>query len=240
MFKIIATVLLLMVYQISVCLPKGFVYLHDIDPSIAQDMRYSSTYNFVGRPIKGYQAPTCILTEKAALRLKKIQKQLLKKQLSLKVYDCYRPVQAVKDFLHWSHDDDKSMKKVFYPREKKSQLFKRGYIAKYSGHSRGSTVDLTIISNESTDNIDEKRRQLACFKKSRRRDNSLDMGTNFDCLDTLSYFRSATINKDAQENRRYLRYIMGQGGFRPYSKEWWHFTLRQEPYPRTYFSFPVK
>ena len=218
-------------------LPSGFVYLKDVVPSIQQDIRYATDNNFVGRPITGYKIPQCILTKQAAGALARVQQQLQQKQLNLKVYDCYRPVKAVKDFVIWSRSRNRAMKQYYYPREPKQLLFKRGYIANYSGHSRGSTVDLTIVS---------RKKPIAggahksCFSPNRTRDNSLDMGTNFDCLDPYSHFDASGQSQRVKKNRHLLRQMMIKAGFRPYGKEWWHFTLRQEPYPKTYFNFDIE
>ncbi len=217
-------------------MPAGFVYLSQIDPSIHQDLRYYTGFNFVGKRIPGYKIAQCILSYKAALALKSVQQQLKKQGLSLKVYDCYRPVRAVKSFVQWSGSKDESMKTRFYPRERKATLFKKGYIAEYSGHSRGSTVDLTItaLKTKSSEGVAE------CYHQNRAQDGSLDMGTNYDCMDRLSHALSKGVSKIAQKNRKLLRRLMMQHGFRPYSKEWWHFTLRHEPYPHRYFNFPVR
>lgn len=217
-------------------LPKGFVYLNDIAPTIIEDMRYSKNNNFVGRPIKGYMKAHCVLTKQAAIALKQVQSRLERKGLGLKVYDCYRPTQAVKDFILWSKNSDTLMKQAFYPREKKQYLFKRGYIAAYSGHSRGSTVDLTITNHNKASILGELE---ACYKKNRVRDNTVDMGTNFDCLDTASHYGATNITKEAKVNRRFLQRIMWHAGFKPYAKEWWHFSLRNEPFPKKYFNFAI-
>lgn len=216
-------------------LHRDFVYLEDIAPNIIQDLRYFSSFNFIGRPIKGYYVNKCILTRVAANSLVIVQKSLQKKGFGLVVYDCYRPQKAVTDFYQWSQNIEKKMKKFFYPRESKKTLFKRGYIAKYSGHSRGSTVDLSIYNNSTS-----KGHTDLCYAKSRSLYKSIDMGTNFDCLDPKSYWHSKSISKKATLNRKILKDAMLKQGFKPYSKEWWHFSLRKEPYPKTYFNFDVK
>jgi len=216
-------------------LPKGFVYLADLDPTIIQDLRYHTKNNFIGRPIKGYQSNRCILTKRAAIGLVKVQKQLKKHKQSLIVYDCYRPQQAVNDFYHWSINKNSLMKKIFYPRELKKYLFSRGYIAKFSGHSRGSTVDLSIYNN------DEYKPNLSgCYKIARSLENSIDMGTNFDCLDPKSAIYETAIPAQAKNNRKQLRKLMKKYGFKPYKKEWWHFTYSNETFPKSYFNFKVK
>lgn len=225
-------------------LPTDFVYLKNVDPSILQDMRYAEYHNFIGRPIAGYQAKECILNEKAALALHHVQLELKKSDLSLKVYDCYRPQMAVDDFVQWSQmNSDQTMKAEFYPNVDKSKVFELGYIAKKSGHTRGSTVDLTIVPIPSKKQIQYHRGQklVACFSpyKTRYQDNSIDMGTGFDCFDPKAYGDNQEINLIAFHNRQLLRDIMGKYDFLPYEKEWWHFTLKNESYPETYFNFLV-
>jgi zinc D-Ala-D-Ala dipeptidase len=238
------SLLLILVSNSLYALPKGFVYLYDYAPSIIQEMRYASAHNFIGRPIKGYHKPKCILTKRTARQLAKVQASLLKKGYSLKVYDCYRPKQAVFDFYQWSKKpDDIKMKSEFYPREIKSNLFNKGYISKYSGHSRGSTVDLTIVNLKRLQQANYTPGQplSACHSSIKKRfnDNSIDMGTGFDCLDKTASVFSKNITKRQRYHRYLLRKLMMQNGFYPYSKEWWHFTLRQEPFRRTYFNFKV-
>lgn len=216
-------------------LPDNFVYLKDISPSIVIDMRYFSSNNFIGRRITGYHANRCILTLQAALALSKVQKNLQNLGYGLVVYDCYRPRQAVSDFYQWSQTTDKRMKSLFYPREKKEELFKRGYIARYSAHSRGSTVDLGLYKNQS------KRGSIpGCYQADRIMDKGLDMGTNFDCLDPNSRINSKKVSVAAIKNRNLLIKNMKKEGFKPYSKEWWHYSLKNEPYKKRYFNFPVK
>lgn len=220
----------------SYALPYGFVYLDTISPSIIQDMRYASDRNFVGRPITGYKVKRCILTKRAADKLAFLQRTLKPQGLSLKVYDCYRPTRAVKAFVMWSTNKMRNQKSLYFPREQKTSLFQKGYIAEYSGHSRGSTVDLTLVANDGKG----KKGVPFCYSENRAQDDSLDMGSNFDCLDVASHYNSKQINHKAKKNRKMLRSMMSEIGFRPYAKEWWHFTLRNEPYPRRYFNFPVK
>lgn len=199
-------------------------------------MRYASDDNFVGHPIDGYDRNRCILTQKAAIQLAKLQQKMKEKGLGLKVYDCYRPKRAVRDFMRWSRNSNKRMKSYYYPREYKRLLFQKGYIAAYSAHSRGSTVDITLVSQHSK----MKKGVPTCYSNQREQDGSLDMGTNFDCLDVSSHYAAKDISQEAQDNRVLLRKMMKKVGFRPYNKEWWHFTLRNEPYPRQYFNFIVK
>ena len=223
-------------------LPSGFVYLHDIAPSIVEDIRYAGRNNFIGQPIPGYQASRCILTRAAAMKLQEAQNAILMRGYSLKVYDCYRPQMAVSAFSTWSKDPkDTRMQPWFYPEEQKKTLFDKGYIAEYSGHSRGSTVDLTLIRTHH--GKDSKQSPIKLTMKGCNRqmyDNSINMGTPFDCFDKSAHVFYQGLNKDQYYNRMVLRNLMIQHGFIPYSKEWWHFTLGHEPYPHTYFNFIVQ
>lgn len=226
-------------------LPPGFVYLSDIDPSIIQEMRYAGAHNFVGKPIDGYEVNECILTKSAAYALAKVQKDLRHLSLSLKVYDCYRPVRAVTQFIAWSRDlRDQTMKDEFYPSVNKADFFSLGFVAERSGHNRGSTIDLTLVPIPTPAEPDYRPGQtlVACTAAYAKRyaDNSINMGTGFDCMDDKSSTFSAAISVAALENRLQLRKLMKKHGFAPYDKEWWHFTLKQEPYPQTYFDFPVQ
>lgn len=225
-------------------LPQGFVYLKDVAPTIQQEMRYVGYHNFVGRPIKGYVTPECILTTKTAQQLALVQNELKKSGLSLKVYDCYRPTMAVHDFMIWSKNpNQQEMKAEFYPRVNKKDVFQLGYVAEKSGHSRGSTMDLTIVKLPAASEpiYHPGQKLVSCFApySKRYRDNSIEMGTGFDCLDELAYPLNQTISPVAKKNRMLLRNIMMKYGFVPYEKEWWHFTLQNEAYPNTYFNFLV-
>lgn len=226
-------------------IPENFVHLKDIDPTIQQDIRYHSHHNFIGHPIKGYLSPTCILTKPAAQALAKVQHELLKQNLTLKVYDCYRPQMAVDEFITWSSDPaDQKMKAEFYPRVDKKNFFKLGYVAEKSSHSRGSTVDLTIMPNTTptTDTYKPGQALVACTAPygKRFKDGSIDMGTGYDCMDELSHSSNQSLNKTALKNRKLLSKLMQENGFKPYPEEWWHFTLKSEPFPDTYFNFLVK
>ena len=206
-------------------------------------MRYAGDHNFIGRPIHGYEAAQCILTSEAAQALSKVEAELLKSHLTLKVYDCYRPQRAVDDFIRWSQDPrDQLMKNEFYPRVNKKDFFTLGYVAAKSGHTRGSTVDLTIVPLPAkTEPAYHSGEALtACFASKRFHDNSLNMGTGFDCLDETANTFNLAIKGKAKKNRLLLRSLMVKDGFEPYNKEWWHFTLKDEPYPATYFDFVVK
>jgi D-alanyl-D-alanine dipeptidase len=213
-------------------LPDGFVRLADIDPTIRQDTRYAGAANFLGRPAKGYDAPVCILTRKAANALSKVQKTLAPQKLTLVVFDCYRPDRAVKDFAAWVRQS-KSKDPLWHPNVRRSDLIKQGYIANRSGHSRGSTVDLGIApvspSNTSTD--------PACGAQNA---GTLDFGTGFDCLDPKSRTAYSPLSPDAVKNRKLLVDAMNAQGFRNYRNEWWHFTLVNEPFPKQRFDFVVE
>ena len=200
--------------------PDNFVYVTEIIPNIKQDIRYFGSNNFVGRPIMGYKKPVCILSSAAAHALLKVQTELNKKNLGLLVYDCYRPQMAVNDFILWSQNADQKTKNLFYPHFDKEELFERGYIARRSGHTRGSTVDLTIIDLASNQVV--------------------DMGTPFDYLDPLSHPDNRDITPVQFKNRMVLRSLMIKHGFKPIRTEWWHFTLKNEPYKNTYFNFFVE
>ncbi|WP_422092167.1 M15 family metallopeptidase [Tenacibaculum ovolyticum] len=202
-------------------LPKGFSYVKDIAPTIKQELRYCSNNNFIGTSINGYEENVLIITTQAATALRKVQTELLKKELSLKIFDAYRPQKAVNHFVKWARViNDTLMKQQYYPSVNKRHLFKKGYISSRSGHSRGSTVDLTIIDLKTN--------------------KELDMGSPFDFFGISSHISYAQLTKEQKENRQLLQSIMRKNGFRPYTNEWWHFTLRYEPFPKTYFKFPVK
>src|SRR6202163_118048 len=224
-------------------LPRVFVYLRDIDPTIVQDIRYAGSHNFVGRPIRGYLAAECILSVSAANALETVQRMLTEKKLSLIVWDCYRPKRAVEDFFQWSKDPTHSeMKAEFYPRTDKEKLFALGYLAKRSAHSRGSTVDLGIVSTASSFAPSPNPLPLkACTspKGERFEDGTIDFGTGYDCLDVLANTSNALVGGIALHNRQTLKSYMQAAGFRPYAREWWHFELVNEPFKRDAFDFEV-
>jgi zinc D-Ala-D-Ala dipeptidase len=222
--------------------PSSFVALDEVDDTILQDMRYATTYNFIGRRIDGYREPVCILTRRAAKALERAQDAVREKGYTLKVYDCYRPQRAVDHFARWAENGSTTMKREFYPRVPKSRLFADGYIAHRSGHSRGGTVDLTLVKLPAKPQPVWTRREFGlvrCTAPRRRRfpDNSIGMGTSYDCFDTRSH--TANAEGRARRNRLLLKRTMEKAGFEPYAKEWWHFTLRNERYPNRYFNFPV-
>jgi D-alanyl-D-alanine dipeptidase len=199
----------------------GFVDAAAVADGLAVDMRYFGNNNFVGERIDGYERARCLLSAPAAEALAAVQKNLAARGLGLKVFDCYRPQRAVAHFVRWAQKvDDIRRKSQFYPEVDKRDLFKDGYISERSGHSRGSTVDLTLV---------------------RRADGrALDMGSPFDFFSPKSWPSDRSVGAQAQKNRALLAEAMSAGGFRPYDKEWWHFTLANEPFPDTYFDFPVR
>ncbi|MEU2564351.1 M15 family metallopeptidase [Streptomyces longispororuber] len=224
--------------------PEGFVALWDVDPTILQEMRYVTPHNFVGERIDGYRQPLCILTEPAAKALHKAQRVLLRKGYSLKVYDCYRPQRAVDHFVRWAENlGDERMKAEFYPRVDKSRLFEDGYIAKKSGHSRGSTVDLTVVRLPAwpTRPYVPGEPLKPCYAPQGERfpDNSVDMGTGYDCFDTLSHTDDPRVTGKQRAHRDLLRNTLAKTGFVNLPEEWWHFTYKPEMFPETYFDFPV-
>ncbi len=197
-----------------------FIDAATIVPGVITDIRYAGAHNFVGRPIDGYRAPHCLLTPAAANALAEVARDLAPQGLVLKVFDCYRPTRAVADFVRWARDPkDQQAKAEFYPQVAKRTLFRDGYIASQSGHSRGSTVDLTL---------------------SRADGGELDMGTPFDFFSPKSWTADLSVTAQQHANRMRLAGAMQRRGFRGYAKEWWHFTLRHEPFPSTYFDVPVQ
>jgi D-alanyl-D-alanine dipeptidase len=207
--------------------PSGFVDAAQVVDGLVVDMRYFGDDNFVGTRIDGYEAPRCYLARRAAAALALVQRDLAGQGLGLKVFDCYRPARAVAHFVRWARDlKDVKRKADFYPDVDKRQLFRLGYIAAYSGHSRGASVDLTLVR------LGPAPGELAVRE--------LDMGTRFDFFGPQSWPSSRAVSAEAQANRKLLAAAMSRRGLRSYFKEWWHFTLRGEPYPATYFDFAVR
>ena len=201
-------------------MPSDFTLITDVVPDAILEIRYYSTYNFVGERIDGYMAPVAIMTVKAANALKEVSDELAEKGYRLKIYDAYRPQRAVNHFIRWAENvEDIRMKPYFYPDVPKSELFEREYIMARSGHSRGSTVDLTLLDVKTG--------------------KELDMGGVFDWFGELSHPDYENITPQQKANRLILREAMIKHGFAPLDSEWWHFTLKNEPYPDTYFDFPI-
>ena len=226
------------------CNPSGFKFLTEIDSSILQDIRYYTPHNFMGRRVEGYNFPACILTEQAATALKVAQSQALQLGYTLKVYDCFRPQRAVDDFVLWSSNSlDIITKEEFYPTKDKLDLFPE-YIASKSGHSRGSTVDLTLVRLPIDEQEDYYPGQplVSCFSsyEERYRDNSIDMGTGFDCMSEYANTKNVSHGSVPESNRELLLKVMTSAGYVNYASEWWHYTLANEPYPETYFNFPIQ
>ena len=197
-----------------------FVLLSDYVPGIVQEIRYFSTYNFVGEQIDGYEEPIALLTKEAARALRSVSNQAIVAGYRLKIFDAYRPSRAVKHFMLWGIEDlDLRMKPFFYPDLEKHEVFEQGYIAAQSSHSRGSTVDLTLLNMETG--------------------KELDMGSAFDFFGEKSHPDSKDATEKQYENRMFLQNLMVRNGFEPIDCEWWHFTLKDEPFPETYFDFPV-
>jgi len=259
-------------------LPAGFVYLREVAPSIAQEIRYATADNFTGRPLPGYRAGECVLRRDVALALARVAADLARRELGLKVYDCYRPRRAVRAFWRWSQRGDGLGSKRFYPHVRKAELFARGYIASHSRHSAGTAVDLTLIKlptpspaarsrdsgnpGRSTQTsqagsgsplargraqeksaplatpFDPRKRYGPCTAAAAERapDNSLDMGTGFDCLDVKSYTRSRAVTAEQHRRRMALRAAMSARGLRNYFREWWHYEYGR---PLGLYDFPI-
>lgn len=198
----------------------GFVLLSDAVPDAILEIRYYSTYNFVGKRIAGYEEPIALITKEAAIKLKEVSDELIEKGYRLKIYDAYRPQMAVNNFVDWAKDvNDTKMKKYFYPNLDKEVLFPQMYIMEYSGHTRGSTVDLTLFDMNT--------------------EKEVDMGGTFDYFGVESHPDYKGITDEQYNNRMILRDAMLSHGFKPLETEWWHFTLEDEPYKDTYFTFPI-
>ena len=198
----------------------GFVLLSDVVPHIVQEIRYFSTFNFVGERVDGYEEPVALMTREAARALKSVSNEMMVKGYRLKVFDAYRPVRAVKHFILWAiEDEDVRMKPYFYPDIDKQDAFELGYIAKESTHSRGSAIDLTLLDMKTGHEV--------------------DMGGPFDLFSEVSHPDYRGITDEQYANRMLLRSAMERNGFEPYECEWWHFRLADEPFPDTWFDFPV-
>jgi D-alanyl-D-alanine dipeptidase len=226
-------------------MPAAFVDIETVIPDVLLDIRYFSDHNFLGERVDGYLAPKCYLTRQAAQALAGVQKKLSPFSMSIKIYDCYRPQQAVDHFVRWAKEiENVKTRKEFYPTVDKRYLFRDGYIAEKSSHSRGSTVDLTIVSLPAPlqPRYTPGEPLVECYLPAgvRFADSSIDMGTGFDCFHELSHPANKNLSPQQRSNRLLLKALMEERGFKYYDKEWWHFTLVGEPYPDTYFNFPVK
>lgn len=201
--------------------PDVFVDVVSLVPNAEIDLRYFGSDNFVGAPINGYEAPVCYLTRPAAEALQQVAREAERRGLRLRIFDGYRPVRAVAHFARWARDlSDLGTKAAYYPQVEKADLFKEGYLAARSGHSRGSTLDLTLVEIHSG--------------------RALDMGTPFDLFGPTSWTHSDQVSRLARTNRALLASLMEGAGFVGFDKEWWHFTLAGEPFPDTYFDFAIR
>lgn len=218
-------------------LPDGFVHLADVAPTVRQEMRYAGADNFTGARVPGYAAPTCILTRPAADGLARVQVALKPKGYSLIVYDCYRPAKAVAAFVEWTKSDALG-ERYFYPEIDKARLIPDGYIADRSGHSRGSTVDLAIVPLAMPATAPPPRPERCDISSASS--TVIELGTDYDCFSPLSATASTEVSAEAQANRRLLLDAMTAAGFRNLAEEWWHYTLRDEPFPDTYLEFDVE
>ena len=219
---ILRSIYIILLFFICSCsdLPSGFIYINDIDKTIQTDLRYSTKDNFTGRIVDGYKSNRAIISYDAAKSLVQVQNELRKRNLSLKIFDAYRPQRSVNYFINWSKDlSDTINKIIYYPKINKSQLFPMGYIAERSGHSRGSTVDLTIVNNKTN--------------------KELDMGTPYDFFGPESSTDFSNITDKQRSNRILLLEAMTKNGFKYYPKEWWHYTLELEPFNH-YFNFVIE
>ncbi len=199
----------------------GFVSLQDVIPEALPEIRYAGSFNFVGERIDGYEEPVALMTREAAEALSRVNGEAAARGLGLKIFDAYRPRRAVEHFMRWAADpEDQRMKEAFYPDIPKAEIIPRGYVAPESSHSRGSTVDLTLVDLQTRE--------------------ELDMGGSFDFFGERSHPDYAGLTEAQRANRRLLREMMTRQGFLPIETEWWHFTLANEPYPETCFTFPVR
>jgi D-alanyl-D-alanine dipeptidase len=225
-------------------LPRGFVYLRDVDPTIAQDIRYAGVDNFVGRRLAGYEAAECILRREVAAALKQVQADLKATGLALKVYDCYRPARAVRTMAQWAKDGERDgVTKRYFPRLEKNSLFALGYISARSAHSTGTAVDLTLIetSRPARATFDPALRYGPCngAAAARAPDDGLDMGTSYDCFDVDSHTRSAAVGAEQRRRRAVLVAAMARRGFANYHREWWHFSYGDAAADAVY-DFPIR
>ena len=228
----------------------GFVDISEVNKNIKVEMRYASDWNFVGRVISGYKNNKCFLTKEAADALSKVQMHVQSSGYSLLVFDCYRPQRSVSEFLDWTKDSkDQKMKKIFFPDEPKEKLVDRGYIADKSSHSRGSTVDITLVKISKDSKVNSSSPRELSFReeavdcrlqKNIERTGQINMGTSFDCFNKLANTANPKILGDAKKNRQILKEAMEKFGFVNYPKEWWHFTLKDEPFKDKCFDFTIE
>lgn len=213
--------LLVITQTVAQDFPLGFDSIANYLPNMVIELRYASSDNFIGRTVAGYQNPKKVLTIETLCALQKVQEVLKKKGMTLKLFDGYRPQTAVDDFIRWTQDPNDTLNKArYYPNSNKIELFDLGYIAKRSGHSRGSTIDITLV-----------------YSKGPSKGKELDMGSSWDFFGPISWIGTTVITNQQAANRKLLKEIMTSHGFLPYDKEWWHFTLKGEPFPNTYFNF---
>jgi len=202
-------------------IPPNFVYVEDLIPDIVLEMRYTDENNFLGVAVQGYKSPVAILSRPAALALVKVQQELKENGYCLKIFDAYRPQRAVDHFISWARNPEDTLQKAdFYPEVDKKDLFSLGYISTRSGHSRGSTVDLTMVDYATGEEV--------------------DMGGSYDLFGEVSHHAFSQITQEQKNNRNLLKRVMMKHGFQPYSQEWWHYTYQPEPFPNTYFDFVVE
>ncbi|MBR1235656.1 M15 family metallopeptidase [Bradyrhizobium sp. AUGA SZCCT0177] len=223
-------------------LPGGFVYLRDIDPSIIQDMRYATSNNFVGKPLRGYDGAECVVKREVGLALKNIQQELARQKLSLKMFDCYRPERAVADMVAWSKNGKETpAERRYNPAFRKADLFRLGYIATRSGHSTGAALDLTLVdlTADNSAKFDSTKAYADCTAPAEARapEGSVDMGTGYDCSDVKSHTAAPSITPAQRRSRNALVAAMARQGFVNYSKEWWHFSL--PGVGRQAYDFPI-
>ena len=220
-FLIFSLIVICFENRVEAQIPNGFVDISEFIPDVSVELRYFSTNNFIGDTIQGYESNKLYMSLEAANAFLLAQRKFRVLGFGLKFFDAYRPQKAVDHFVNWAKIlNDTTMKSTFYPNVSKSELFQRGYIASKSGHSRGSTADLTIINLKTGEEV--------------------DMGSPFDLFDPRSHHDSPMISEVQLKNRNLLKDVLISSGFKPYSKEWWHYTLVDEPYPKTYFDFTIK
>lgn len=221
LYSFFCCLFLLTVHTQKSPLPQGFINVQEVIPDLVVEMRYYTQNNFIGRPVEGYEGNYAVLAEPAAKALKKVQDELKQNGYCLKIFDAYRPQRAVNHFISWARKaGDTLTKGQFYPEVPKNELFERGYISSRSGHSRGSTVDLSIVDADTGEEV--------------------DMGSSYDFFGSISHHDTSLISPEQRKNRQYLKSIMRKHGFVAYPQEWWHYTLKPEAFPDTYFDFVVE